>query len=102
MNTAARLPSVDRVLSTPLARALSAEYGASSTTAAVRTALDALRPGAVAAGLGGAAQPVECAALGDRGRGAVAQDLEMLGGGGGIALYDKEHSTWSVSFEYLY
>ena len=48
MNTAARLPSVDRVLSTPLARALSAEYGASSTTAAVRTALDALRPAALA------------------------------------------------------
>ena len=48
MNTAARLPSVDRVLSTPLARVLSAEYGASSTTAAVRTALDALRPAALA------------------------------------------------------
>lgn len=48
MNTAARLPSVDRVLSTPLARALSAEYGTSSTTAAVRTALDALRPAALA------------------------------------------------------
>ena len=48
MNTAARLPSVDRVLSTPLARALSAEYGASSTTAAARTALDALRPAALA------------------------------------------------------
>ena len=55
MNTAARLPSVDRVLSTPLARALSAEYGASSTTAAVRTALDALRP-AVLAGEAAAAQ----------------------------------------------
>ena len=38
MNTAARLPGVDRVLSTPLARTLSAEYGASSTTAAVRAA----------------------------------------------------------------
>lgn len=48
MNTAARLPSVDRVLSTPLARTLSAEYGASSTTAAVRAALDALRPAALA------------------------------------------------------
>ena len=48
MNTAARLPSVDRVLFTPLARVLSAEYGASSTTAAVRTALDALRPAALA------------------------------------------------------
>ena len=55
MNTAARLPSVDRVLSTPLARALSAEYGASSTTAAVRTALDALRPAALA-GAAAAAQ----------------------------------------------
>ena len=55
MNTAARLPSVDRVLSTPLARTLSAEYGASSTTAAVRTALDALRP-AVLAGEAAAAQ----------------------------------------------
>ena len=55
MNTAARLPSVDRVLSTPLARALSAEYGASSTTAAVRTVLDALRP-AVLAGEAAAAQ----------------------------------------------
>ena len=48
MNTAARLPGVDRVLSTPLARTLSAEYGASSTTAAVRAALDALRPAALA------------------------------------------------------
>ncbi len=48
MNTAARLPSVDRVLSTPLARTLSAEYGASSTTAAVRAALDELRPAALA------------------------------------------------------
>ena len=48
---AARLPSVDRVLSTPLARALSAEHGASSTTAAVRAALDALRPAALAGGL---------------------------------------------------
>ncbi|MNE18640.1 hypothetical protein D3C80_1116870 [compost metagenome] len=38
----------------------------------------------VAAGLGGAAQPVEGAALGDRGRGAVAQDLEMLSGGGRV------------------
>ncbi|GAB2738813.1 L-seryl-tRNA(Sec) selenium transferase [Melaminivora jejuensis] len=45
---AARLPSVDRVLSTPLARALSAEHGASSTTAAVRAALDALRPAMLA------------------------------------------------------
>ncbi len=25
-----------------------------------------------------------------------------LGGGGGLSFYDKEHSTWSVSFEYLY
>ena len=48
MNTAARLPSVDRVLSTPLARTLSAEYGASSATSAVRAALDALRPAALA------------------------------------------------------
>ncbi|MBS0294449.1 MAG: L-seryl-tRNA(Sec) selenium transferase [Proteobacteria bacterium] len=48
MNGAARLPGVDRVLSTPLGRTLSAEYGASSTTAAVRTALDALRPAALA------------------------------------------------------
>ncbi|MBN9340312.1 MAG: L-seryl-tRNA(Sec) selenium transferase [Comamonadaceae bacterium] len=48
MNTAARLPGVDRVLSTPLARTLSAEYGASSTAAAVRAALDALRPAALA------------------------------------------------------
>ena len=45
---AARLPGVDRVLSTPLARQLSAEHGASGTTAAVRAAIDALRPAALA------------------------------------------------------
>ena len=39
MSAAARLPSVDRVLCDPLARALSAEYGASATAAAVRAAL---------------------------------------------------------------
>ena len=48
MNTAARLPGVDRVLSTPLARTLSAEYGATATTAAVRAVLDTLRPAALA------------------------------------------------------
>ncbi len=48
MSAAARLPSVDRVLCDPLARTLSAEYGASATTAAVRAALDALRPAALA------------------------------------------------------
>jgi len=45
---AARLPGVDRVLSTPLARSLAQEHGASATTAAVRAAIDALRPAALA------------------------------------------------------
>ncbi len=45
---AARLPGVDRVLSTPLARALALEHGASGTTTAVRAAVDALRPAALA------------------------------------------------------
>lgn len=48
MNGAARLPSVDRVLGTPLLRTLAAEHGASATTAAVRAALDTLRPAALA------------------------------------------------------
>ncbi|MNS45575.1 hypothetical protein D3C72_780480 [compost metagenome] len=46
--------------------------------------IPALGARAVAAGLGGAAQPVEGAALGDRGGGAVAQDLEVLGRSRGI------------------
>jgi len=45
---AARLPGVDRVLSTDAARALAAEHGASATTAAVRAAIDTLRPAALA------------------------------------------------------
>ncbi len=45
---AMRLPSVDRVLSTPAARALAAQHGATATTAAVRAALDALRPAVLA------------------------------------------------------
>ncbi len=48
MNAAARLPSVDRVLSTPLLRTLGTEYGASAATAAVRATLDALRPAVLA------------------------------------------------------
>ena len=48
MNAAARLPGVDRVLSTPLLRALAAEHGPTAATAAVRAVLDALRPAALA------------------------------------------------------
>ena len=59
---AARLPGVDRVLSTPLARQLSAEHGASSTTAAVRAAIDALRPAALAGELDGEALAPEAIA----------------------------------------
>ena len=45
---AARLPAVDRVLGTPALRALMAEYGTSAATKAVRAAIDALRPAALA------------------------------------------------------
>ena len=45
---AARLPSVDRVLGTSTLKALSAEYGASACTNAVRAEIDALRPAALA------------------------------------------------------
>ena len=46
--TAARLPSVDRVLGTAALKALAAEYGASACTSAVRAEIDALRPAALA------------------------------------------------------
>ena len=45
---AARLPSVDKVLSTAALKALIAEYGASVCTTAVRATLDALRQRALA------------------------------------------------------
>jgi L-seryl-tRNA(Ser) seleniumtransferase len=41
---ALRLPAVDKVLSSPTAQALVAEYGPSATTAAIRAVMDALRP----------------------------------------------------------
>lgn len=48
MSAAAQLPGVDRVLSTPVLRALAAEHGATAATAAVRATLDALRAAALA------------------------------------------------------
>ncbi|GAB1385772.1 L-seryl-tRNA(Sec) selenium transferase [Melaminivora sp.] len=48
MNPTARLPSVDRLLSSPEGRAMRQEYGASATTAALRATLAALRPAALA------------------------------------------------------
>ena len=54
MSTAARLPSVDKVLGQPSVRALAAQYGASATTAAVRQQLDALRPATLAGALSAA------------------------------------------------
>jgi L-seryl-tRNA(Ser) seleniumtransferase len=48
MTTTARLPSVDKLLSTPALRQLHTEYGATATTSAVRAVFDALRPGVLA------------------------------------------------------
>ncbi len=45
---AARLPAVDRVLGTPALKALIVEYGSTAATKAVRAAIDALRPAALA------------------------------------------------------
>ena len=59
---AVRLPSVDQVLSTPAARQLTAEHGASGTTAAVRAAIEALRPDFLAGTLGPQAASAEAIA----------------------------------------
>lgn len=64
-----RLPAVDRVLSAPALKALTAEHGGHATTEAVRATLEALRPAALAGQL--APAQIEPAALAD----AVAQRL---------------------------
>ncbi|KAF1047431.1 L-seryl-tRNA(Sec) selenium transferase [Xylophilus sp.] len=46
--SAQRPPAVDRVLATPAAQSLIAQYGAAAATQAVRAAIDALRPQALA------------------------------------------------------